>query len=260
MYSPSVSLLQQQRTGVAHLGHIRTDFLQPAPLRRVSNPGLWLLAGDDRVNENPVLHALFYVFGSYHNLVADKYAADHPAWDDETVFQEARAWTIAVYQKIVTREFYAAMVGRALPTYTSAAGQVAFNGTTNPSVDNFFGSTSFRFLDVTKLSSIPRLDDQLNPISQGPLLLRDSLDAPTSYYLEDAEHGIWSDNGTMKASAHAAILRGVADTLAGRVEPAMVDDLRNFMFAPTNPRVAVDLASNNIQRGRDHGIRTRLCS
>ena len=70
----------------------------------VPNPGLWLAAGDDRVNEVPSSTALTQLFALEHNRIALELAASDATINDETLFQEARRLNIAVYQKITTRE------------------------------------------------------------------------------------------------------------------------------------------------------------
>lgn len=256
LYSPDSTILAQQRSNITKPGRIRTDFFRTPGFAPVYNAGKWLLGGQDQINKTPTLHAWFHLFATYHNTIADGYAADHPTWSDETLFQEARSWTIAVYQKLATREYLAATAGRPLPAYTDASGRIAFNSSINPNIDNFFASASFRYGHAVTTAVVPRLDDNLNEIRQGSLLVRDSLFNPTTYYIPDPVHGIYNDSGVMKASPHASVLRGCANSLAGKSEASIVDDLRNFMFGgPSNPTTSSDLASLNIQRARDHGIR-----
>jgi peroxidase len=257
LYSPDISTLSQQRSGITSPGHIRTDFFRNATFQPVFNTGKWLLGGQDQINKTPTLHAFFHLFATYHNTIADQYAADHPDWNDETLFQEARAWTIGVYQKMATREYLAATAGRPLPAYTDSTGRTSYNPAVSPNIDTFFASAAFRYGHAVTTSTLPRLGDDLTEIKQGSLLVRDSLFNPTTYYIEDHNHGIFNDSGVMKASPHASVFRGCANALAGKAEASIVDDLRNFMFGgPSNPTSSADLASLNIQRGRDHGIRT----
>ena len=49
------------------------------------------------------------------------------------------------------------------------------------------------------------------------------------------------------------LLRGLVHQRAQEVDPLVVDDVRNFLFGPPGAG-GFDLASLNIQRGRDHGL------
>lgn len=67
-----------------------------------------------------VIHVLWL---RYHNVQADRCQLSLPEVDpstpegDERLFQCARKWTLAVYQRIVFDEFIPAMTGRPLPPY-----------------------------------------------------------------------------------------------------------------------------------------------
>ncbi|MBP5977973.1 hypothetical protein HW132_36085 [Brasilonema sp. CT11] len=50
--------------------------------------------------------------------MADKFAKDHPEWDGERIYQEARRWVGAFCQAITFNEYSLATTGRALPEYT----------------------------------------------------------------------------------------------------------------------------------------------
>jgi hypothetical protein len=58
------------------------------------------------------------VFVREHNRLADKFAQDHPDWDGERIYQEARRWIGAFCQAITFNEYSLATTGRALPEYT----------------------------------------------------------------------------------------------------------------------------------------------
>jgi hypothetical protein len=86
-------------------------------------------------------------------------------------------------------------------------------------------------------SELERLDENGNVIPAGNLTLRQAFFNP----LELQNHGIDS------------ILRGVSANLAQELDNQIVDDVRNFLFGPPGAG-GFDLASLNIQRGRDHGL------
>ncbi len=67
------------------------------------------------------------VFVREHNRLADKFATDHPEWDGERIYQEARRWIGAFCQAITFNEYSLATTGRALPEYTG------YNPNVNPS-------------------------------------------------------------------------------------------------------------------------------
>ena len=51
----------------------------------------------------------------------------------------------------------------------------------------------------------------------------------------------------------APVLRGLAAQVQQSVDTQIVPDVRNFLFGPPGAG-GLDLASLNIQRGRDHGL------
>jgi len=117
-------------------------------------------------------------------------------------------------------------------------------------VDNFFSTVAFRYAHTIIRSHIPRLDDNLKEISQGSLLIRNCIASPTSYYIPQSKHATIVQNGVLTGPPTVPVLRGIANNVAGKVEPAMVDDLRNFLFGfPSGNPSGGDLASLNIQRG-----------
>ena len=63
------------------------------------------LAGDVRASENPSLTALQTLFVREHNHQADALHAAHPDWDDEHLYQQARAIVAGEIQNITYSEF-----------------------------------------------------------------------------------------------------------------------------------------------------------
>ncbi|CAG8848967.1 33987_t:CDS:2, partial [Racocetra persica] len=74
---------------------------------------------------------VFYViFLREHNRRCDElYAIHGDSWNDETYFQEARRWVIALLQKITYYEY-----GTPLPVYKG------YNPSLKPVIDTFFAT------------------------------------------------------------------------------------------------------------------------
>lgn len=108
----------------------------------------------------------------------------------------------------------------------------------NPGVSNLFSTAAFRVGHSMLSPMLLRLDDQLNPIVEGNLALRNAFFAPERIIQEG---GI------------DPIFRGLTTQVMQDVDPLVIDEVRNFLFGPPGSG-GFDLASLNIQRGRDHGL------
>jgi len=82
------------------------------------NPTASFVAGDDRVNDNVPLTALHTVFMREHNRLVDAYAAQHPDWSSEELYQHARRTVGAQLQAITYNEYLPALLGPAAPSPT----------------------------------------------------------------------------------------------------------------------------------------------
>lgn len=186
--------------------------------------------GDPRGNENPVLVALHTVFLREHNRWVDIIRADHPEYDAEKLFQEARRYTIAVWQSITINEYIPSTIGEPLPLYNAAEYDDSASAC---GTGDFYSTCSFRYGHSETNSVILRYDDEDNLIT--PVLLRDGYFNPAKQ-----EYPI------------AAWFRGAARQEQQQVDTFIIDDLRNFLFGSPGSG-GLDLTSINIQRNRDHG-------
>jgi peroxidase len=197
-----------------------------------SDPSLFL-AGDVRANEQVGLTALHTLFVREHNRLADEIHARNPASEDERVYQAARRMVIAEVQVITYHEFLPALLGPdALPPYRG------YDPGVDPRISNEFSAASYRFGHSAVSPTLLRLGADGGPIGSGHLALRDAFFSP----------GRVVDEGGIDP-----ILRGLAGQVCQAVDAYVVDDLRNFLFGPPGAG-GFDLASLNIQRGRDHGL------
>ncbi|MEZ6128874.1 MAG: peroxidase family protein [Planctomycetaceae bacterium] len=190
------------------------------------------LAGDVRVNENVALTAMHTLWVREHNQIADQLAARNPSLTDEQLYQRARRQVVAQVQAITYNEFLPALLGvSAIDDYAG------YDPHVDPSVATEFSAAAFRFGHTMLPSELLRLNNDGSVIDGGNLALRDAFFAPE----EIMTFGIDS------------VLFGATQQLANEVDLQIVDDVRNFLFGQPGSG-GFDLASLNIQRGRDHGL------
>lgn len=191
------------------------------------------LAGDVRANEQVGLTAMHILFVREHNRLAGEIAANDPALTGEEIYQEARRIVGALMQVITYNEFLPALLGPdALTPY------FGYQWTVSPAIMNVFSTGIYRFGHSALSPTLLRLDATGNPIPEGNLQLRDAFFRPDRL---TNEGGI------------EPILRGLAAQACSRIDTEIVDDVRNFLFGAPGSG-GFDLASLNIQRGRDHGL------
>ncbi|MEZ4217657.1 MAG: peroxidase family protein [Myxococcota bacterium] len=191
------------------------------------------LAGDVRANEQVGLAAMHTLFVREHNRIVDELAARHRGWRGDRVYEKARQLVGALMQAITYREFLPALLGpNALAPYTG------YDPGLEPGIANVFATAAYRFGHSALSPVLQRLDANGDPIAYGPLALRDAFFAPERIV----------DEGGIEP-----ILRGLAAQRCQRVDAYVVDDVRNFLFGPPGAG-GFDLASLNVQRGRDHGL------
>lgn len=190
------------------------------------------LAGDPRVNEQIGLTSVHTLFMREHNYWAGQIASAHPGWTDEEVYQRARKVVGAEIESITFGQWLPALVGSsAVPTYGG------YDPTVNGTVSNEFAAALFRVGHTMLSPTLQRLDDAGNVISEGNVALRDAFFQPARI----------RDEGGIEP-----LLKGLASQKMQEVDSRVVEDVRSFLF--TIPTGGFDLASLNIQRGRDHGL------
>ncbi|MGJ8633927.1 MAG: peroxidase family protein [Luteolibacter sp.] len=192
----------------------------------------WFLAGDIRANEQAALTAMHTLFVREHNHWARTFREDHGDATDETIYQFARSIVGAELQHITYSQFLPIILGpKAIPPYRGYREQV------DPRIANSFATAAFRFGHTLLPETILRIDAEGETAAAGDLALADAFFDPSIV----EEDGI--DN----------ILRGLSAQLCEELDGQITDSLRNFLFGEPGSG-GLDLASLNIQRGRDHGL------
>jgi hypothetical protein len=216
------------KTSAGGLLPFNTDGLPNAP----GPSDAFFLAGDVRANEQVGLTALHTLFVREHNYWAGR--VGRPNLSDDDIYQRARAIVGAEIQVITYNEFLPVVLGEAaLPRYRG------YQESVNPGIANEFSTAAYRFGHSMVSPTLLRLDKGLNPIPAGELKLIEAFFNPR----EIIDNGIDS------------LLRGLTTQVAQEVDAKLVDGIRNMLFGmPGTIGSGTDLASLNIQRGRDHGL------
>jgi hypothetical protein len=200
----------------------------------VTDPTQLFLAGDIRANEQLALATLHTLFVREHNRIAAILENDFPTNSADEIFEATRRLVVAKIQKITFDEWLPALVGEtAIPDYSG------YDNTINPSIFNEFSAAAFRLGHSMINEQLLRLDESGAEIAAGNIeLARAFFTAPS----------ILIDENSLDP-----ILRGLATQTHQRLDAKIVHDLRNFLFGAPGDG-GLDLASLNIQRGRDHGL------
>lgn len=199
-----------------------------------TNSDTLFVGGDIRANEQVALTAMHTLFVREHNRIADSINAAMPELEGDEVYELARAIVGAEMQAITYREFLPVFLGDgALPPYQGYQPDV------NAGIANEFATAAYRVGHSMLSTQLLRLDADGNEIASGHLALANGFFNPQ----------VIIDDGI------DPLLRGLAAQVCQRVDSHIIDDVRNFLFGPPGSG-GFDLASLNLQRGRDHGLPT----
>jgi hypothetical protein len=155
----------------------------------------------------------------------------NPRWTDEQIYQQARQIVGSEIQAITYNEFLPALLGRgALDRYTG------YHPGVNPDIANEFSTAAFRLGHSMLGDDVEFLDNNGNDV-------RDELALANAFF----------NPGVVKETGIDPVLKYLASDKMQEVDNQVVDGVRNFLFGPPGAG-GFDLASLNVQRGRDHGL------
>lgn len=195
------------------------------------NPTLFL-AGDVRCNEQAALTCMHTLFMREHNYWAVRLHNEDPSLTEDDLYNRARAIVGAEIQAITYREFLPALLGPdGLPEYKG------YDPMIDATVANIFATAAYRVGHTLLSSPLKRIGRNGHVIPAGHLDLRNAFFNPK----------------TVQETGIDPLLRGLAYEPSQQIDCSMIDDVRNFLFGDPGAG-GFDLASLNIQRGRDHGL------
>uniref|UniRef100_A0A5F9C782 Thyroid peroxidase n=1 Tax=Oryctolagus cuniculus TaxID=9986 RepID=A0A5F9C782_RABIT len=226
-------------------GRAYLPFAQHVPAACVPEPGApgephapCFLAGDGRASEVPSLTAVHTLWVREHNRLAAKFKALNPHWSADTTYQEARK---VVGRPIITLRDYVPRILGPQAFQQHVGPYRGYDPTVNPTVSNVFSTAAFRFGHSTVHPRVRRLDAHFQePLGLPRLQLRDVFFSP------------WR---LIKEGGVDPLVRGLLARPAKLQahDQLMNEELTERLFVLSNSGT-LDLASLNLQRGRDHGL------
>ncbi|KFQ62161.1 Thyroid peroxidase, partial [Pelecanus crispus] len=198
------------------------------------------MAGDSRSSEVTSLAAMHTLWLREHNRLARALKNINSHWTAETVYQEARKIVGALHQIITLRDYIPKIIGTdAFNLYIGL--YTGYDPTMNPTVSNVFSTAAFRFGHATIQPIVRRLNAQYLDDPELPNL-----------HLHEVFFSPWR---LIKEGGLDPLLRGLlAHSAKLQVQDQLLnEELTEKLFVLSN-NGSLDLASLNLQRGRDHGL------
>lgn len=201
-----------------------------------------LTGGDSRVMISLLFTGIQSIFLRLHNQLADDLHKRFPNWSSDIVFEEARRYTIAFYQRITYEEWLPILFGQ--ERFEKEFGKTfptKYNSKVPLVVTNEFATAGFRLHSLVR-DLFSRCNYELKRIDE--LWLNDISNKVRHAY--DTEHGSLD-----------AILCGSFYDYGFAFDGNFAHQIHNRLFESTNPYGNTwrnDLIAINICRGREHGL------
>ncbi|XP_072356644.1 thyroid peroxidase [Scyliorhinus torazame] len=198
------------------------------------------LAGESRVNEVLTLASMHTLWMREHNRLAKALYRINPHWTSENIYQEARKINGALHQILMMRDYIPKILGP--QAFDQFLGKYdGYDETLNPTLSNVFATAAFRFGHATISPKIQRFDENYKEHPKYP-----SINLHKTFFRP------WR---IIKEGGLSPLFRGLLAKPAKlqTSDQMMIEELTEKLFTLTSA-VALDLASLNLQRGRDHGL------
>ncbi|XP_056282698.1 thyroid peroxidase-like [Pseudoliparis swirei] len=197
-------------------------------------------AGDSRINEGLPLTCLHTLWLREHNRIAEELKLMNAHWSPETIYQETRKIIGALHQIITMRDYVPRIIGQEAFDYYIGPYR-GYDPTTDPSASNVFATAAFRFGHATISPVLRRLNESSQEHEHfADLRLHNTFFSP------------WR---IVKEGGIEPTLRGAFGTAASAASANMLltQELTDRLLVLNVPQ-SMDLASLNLQRGRDHAL------
>ncbi|GIY61758.1 chorion peroxidase [Caerostris darwini] len=194
--------------------------------------------GDQRANQHPALTSLHVLMLREHNRIARSLREINGNWDDERLYQETRRIIGAIMQMITYNEFMPLVIGPERMEWfdltVRRSGFTQYDDTVPATLVNEFSTAAYRFGHSLINSFFPEISRGSNSGSR----LRDMFQYPFGLYRGQLD----------------GLMTGLTQSPCQKFDRYMVRDVTNHLYQMRGNESGLDLASLNVNRGRDHGI------
>lgn len=209
-------------------------------------------AGDVRANEQIHLTVLHTLYMRQHNRMADRLADLNPHWDDERIYQETRHIIAATVQHIMLNEYLPLLIGpKMVELYNLTAINLmndqydrgmenywhGYDAGITTSVSNSFAAAAFRQGHTFIQSTVERYNKYHEFVASEKLhrLLKQPFIIYTPGILDE-------------------LTGGLINQPSQSFDPFITEEVSGRLFQLPDSKIGHDLASINIQRGREQGL------
>lgn len=194
------------------------------------------IAGDVRVNQNPVLTCLHTIYLRFHNRIAKELKYLNPCWDDEKIYQETRRIVIACHQRIIYTEFLPLIIGDDLmDEFDLDDESTRYKNEEYPRIWNEFQSAAYRL--HTLVPNVIKMASESKEIT---------LELFANHYF---------NTRLIHTGRLDDLIRGATIQQHDGFDRIFSDSVTKYLYTENITVLGLDLAAVNIQRGRDHGLR-----
>jgi peroxidase len=204
--------------------------------------------GDPRVSENMGLLMMQTMFLREHNRQAGLLAEQHPEWDDEILYQEARRRCVALWQHLLLDEWAPTLFG---PDMAQQLGEYrGYQPDVDPATRVVFATLALRAAHSLLFPYAPRNEDgSISTLShEQHQWLRPDGTLPNVGQCNNATSPMAHFGIAQGGPEH--ILRGMLATAAKHVGLVYHEEIHDIAFVSGG----TDLMTLDLARGRDNGL------
>uniref|UniRef100_W8BSG2 Chorion peroxidase n=1 Tax=Ceratitis capitata TaxID=7213 RepID=W8BSG2_CERCA len=222
-----------------------------------NHTGRCFMAGDSRVNSSPLTISIYTLFMRNHNQIAEKLAIRYPSWSDEDLFQTTRALNTQIYRNIIYDELLPIVLGRDVADKIKQ-GSFRKAHVDDERISNEFSVAAMRFY----LSMMPNFLKNSTEAKRLKYSTYDLVSNPNSniFRSETAVSLIDQMYKPNLAYTHKeidTIFESILNQSAMKLDTIYEDSLILNDFGINRPNHS-DVLAYDIQRGRDHGLRSYI--